>query len=172
MGDPRKSRKTYSTPAHPWQKARIEEEKVLMREYGLKNKKEIWKMNTLVKTFADQIKDSVTATSAQAKIETEQLITKLKNLALIKEDSTMDDILGLTTKNVLERRLQTLVFRKGMAKSIDQARQFITHGHIKIGESKVTRPSFLVSKAEEDHISFIARSALASIEHPERGEAT
>ena len=45
MGDPRKTRKKYDTPQHPWQKERMDQESVFLKEYGLKNKKEIWKMN-------------------------------------------------------------------------------------------------------------------------------
>ena len=40
MGDPRKLRKKYYPPSHPWQKIRIDEEKILMKDYGFKNKKE------------------------------------------------------------------------------------------------------------------------------------
>ena len=41
MGNPKRHRKKYSTPAHPWQRARIEEERELSKEYGFKNKKEM-----------------------------------------------------------------------------------------------------------------------------------
>jgi len=56
MGDPRKIRKKYQTPSHPWIKSRIDEEKVLTREFGTKNKKEIWKMETVLKNFKTQSK--------------------------------------------------------------------------------------------------------------------
>ena len=46
MGQPRKSRKKYNTPPHPWNAERIKNENKLMTKYGLKNKKEMpeeWK---------------------------------------------------------------------------------------------------------------------------------
>ncbi|MFH1133234.1 MAG: 30S ribosomal protein S4 [Nanoarchaeota archaeon] len=168
MGDPRKPRKKYTTPAHPWQSARIEEERGLVKEYGLVNKREVWRMRSKVKKFADQIKSLVTARSAQAKRERDQLMRKLLGYGLVKENATMDDILGLTTKDIMERRLQTLLFRKGMAKTVKQARQFIVHGHVKIGDRKITSPCYIVTKAEEGNISFLAVSPLSSSEHPER----
>ncbi|MBU0979560.1 MAG: 30S ribosomal protein S4 [Nanoarchaeota archaeon] len=170
MGDPKKARKKYATPSHPWQKGRIEAEKVLTKEYGLKNKREIWKMGSMVKTFISHIKSS--AYTEQAKKERQQLLRKLQGLGLIKEEATMDDILSLTVKDIMERRLQTLVFRKGLARSIGQARQFIVHGHIKVGDNKVTEPSYLVKSVEEGHIGFITKSSLSSSDHPERGVAT
>ncbi len=39
MGQPRKSRKKYNTPPHPWNAERIKNENKLMTKYGLKNKK-------------------------------------------------------------------------------------------------------------------------------------
>ncbi|MEM3608734.1 MAG: 30S ribosomal protein S4, partial [Candidatus Bathyarchaeia archaeon] len=79
-----------------------------------------------------------------------------------------DDVLDLTIEDVLERRLQTIVFRKGLAKTIHQARQLITHGHIAIGKQKVTVPSYLVSKDEEDQIVYAPKSAVANPNHPLR----
>ena len=46
MGSPKKQRKKYSKPSHPWQKARIEEEKALKKEYSFKNKKELIVFNS------------------------------------------------------------------------------------------------------------------------------
>ena len=73
MGDPKKIRKKYNTPMHPWEGKRIEEEKGLLREYGLKNKKEIWKMRAVLKGFSDQAKKLITATGVQAEKEKQQL---------------------------------------------------------------------------------------------------
>ena len=51
MGHPRKARKKYDTPPHPWNADRIKEENKLLQKYGLKNKKEIWKAETTVKRY-------------------------------------------------------------------------------------------------------------------------
>ncbi len=168
MGSPKHLRKRYATPSHPWQKVRIEQEKVILQEYGLKNKKEIWRMDSLLRRFKQQAKSLIARTDAQSKKEEKQLIDRLVKLNLVKENAKMDDILGLDIKNVMDRRLQTQVFSKGFARSTKQARQFITHGHVMIGEKKITIPSYLVKQDEENIIRFDERSSLVSPEHPER----
>ncbi|MBW2970676.1 30S ribosomal protein S4 [Candidatus Woesearchaeota archaeon] len=155
MGDPKRHRKKYSTPVHPWQKARIEDEKQLIEEYGLKNKREIWKMVSKLKSFSKQAKSLVARTSTQGEREKQQLMSRLQSLNLLPEDADLDDVLGLETKDIMERRLQTIVFRKGLAKSMNQARQFIVHGHILIGERKLTAPSYLVKKDEENEVALV-----------------
>ena len=67
-----------------------------------------------------------------------------------------------------ERRLQTIVVKKGLARSVRQARQFITHGHIIIGENKITAPNYMVNSDEELMITFSQNSRLHSEDHPER----
>ena len=168
MGDPRKARKKYRTPSHPWRKERLEEENKLAIEYGLKNKEEIWKMDSLLSNITNQSKKLVTLISGQAEKEKLNLIKKLKSLGLLKENQGFEDILNLNIKNIMERRLQTLVHRKGLAKTMKQSRQFITHYHIMVGNKRITSPAYLVKVEEESKISFTGKSALASVDHPER----
>ena len=168
MGDPKKARKKYKTPSHPWQKNRIEEELVIAIEYGLKGKKEIWKMGTILKNIKNQSKKLVKQTTAQSEKEKQQLISRLKNKGFIDQSATYDDILNITIKNILERRLQTLVHRKGFARTMRQARQFIVYGHISAGDKKITSPSYLVTISEEPTIQFAQNSPLSSQDHPER----
>ena len=168
MGDPRKVRKKYSTPTHPWQKERIEEEIELLNSYGLKNKKEIWKTRTFLKKFTQQAKKLVAASGAQAELEKSQLLTRLASLGIIEDSAHLEDVLTISQKDLMERRLQTLVFKKNLSRSLKQARQFITHRHILINDQLITAPSYLVTKAEEAKISFISSSALNSIDHAER----
>jgi small subunit ribosomal protein S4 len=168
MGDPRKIRKKYDTPIHPWQKERIEEEKRLISEYGLGKKREIWSMLTKLKNFKNQAKSLVSRIDAQAEVEKKQLLDKLVRLGLMKAEDTMDKVLGLEVDELLERRIQTVLVRKKLARSMKQARQFITHGHILIGNKKVTFPSYLVTLEEESKISFSGSSTLNREDHPER----
>ncbi len=168
MGDPRKQRRKYSGPQHPWNRARIEEEKVLVEEYGLKNKKDLWKMTSKLAKFKRQAKSLIAKQGKQAEYEKHLFLEKLQKLKLIGEGATMDDILSLSVKDLLERRLQTLLFRKGLARSVKQARQFITHGHVFIDEHKMNVPSYLVPVGLEETIIFSPRSALFDPEHPER----
>jgi len=170
MGDPRKQRKKYMTPSHPWQGDRIKEEKVLMRAYGLKTKAELWKMSTLLKKIKVQAKELISKENEEkAKKQKELFLKRLLKLGIITTvDIKLEDILGLDVKIMLDRRLQTVFFRKGLAKTITQARQFILHGHVMVNEKRLDVPSYLVPVAEESTIAFIPSSSLDSIDHPER----
>ena len=167
MGDPRRLRKKYSTPRHPWQRDRIEDERILIKEYGLKNKKELWKMSSLLRNFTNHAKRLANTTGPQAEREKEELLLKLKSMGLI-EGKDLNEVLSVTTNAVLERRLETIVFRMGKARSIAQARQFIVHEHILVNGKSISLPSYLVSKADEAAITFNPSSSLVSDEHPER----
>ncbi len=169
MGQTKRIRKKYQTPFHPWQRERILEEKEILREYGLKNKKEIWKYASKLRSARNQVKKIVAnIRSEQSAKEREQLMNKLLRYSIISKDSKIEDILDLKVKDFLERRLQTLVFRNGFARSTNQARQFIVHGHISVDGKKVTAPSFLVSKNEESKIKFNPISSISKADHPER----
>ena len=172
MGDPRKPRKKYMGPRHPWEKARIDMEKELMRTYGFKNKKELWKMSSLLKAFFDRAKTYAAIDNPQYKKEEKQLFERLNGLGLLQGDNSLDSILGIELKDILERRLQTLVYKKGFARSMKQSRQFITHGHITVNGKLITSPSFLVSLSEEATIAYTSTSALSDETHPERNVET
>ena len=170
MGDPRRLTKKYSTPKHPWQKGRIEAEKVIETDYGTKNKKEIWKMNSILKHFQEGAKKaSALNMGEQMKKEFTQLLGRAKNLGILPQDAnTIDAILSLSLNDVMGRRLQTLVYKKGLARSPKQARQFIVHEHIIVGGRRVNVPSYIVPLSEEETLSFDPKSSLAQEDHPER----
>jgi small subunit ribosomal protein S4 len=86
------------------------------------------------------------------------------------ETDSVDDVLGLDVTDVLERRLQTVVYRKGLANTTSQARQFVSHGHVTVDGRRVTRPSKKVTVAEEGAIEFDENSPLTDELHPERAE--
>lgn len=156
-------------PSHPWQKDRIDTEKRLKRDYGFKNKKEIWKMNSRLKGMQAQAKRLAAARGKQAEKETEQLLVRLQRLGLLTgENATLDAVLGLQVENVLDRRLQSVVTKLGLAHTMKQARQFITHRHITVNGVPVTFPSKLVTVEEENNIGFLERSPLVNDMHPER----
>ena len=167
MGDPRKIKNKYKTPIHPWEKIRLEVERPLMKQYGLTNKKELWKFDSKIKNFKDSAKRLVASSSDQAVLERKQMFDKLRSYGLINSEA-LDDVLGLGVESMLDRRLQTIVFKKGFARSIKQARQMITHKHIIVNGRKVTAPSYLVRLSEEDSVSFYPSSNFSSDDHPER----
>ncbi len=152
MGDPRKHRRKYETPLRPWDKKRIEEEVEIMKKYGLRRKNEIYKAESILRKFRRNAREL--AARKNEKLEKE-LIGRLHRLGLVDKDATLDDVLSLTLEDILNRRLQTLVFKKGLAKTPKQARQFIVHGHVKVNKVKIKWPSFLVPKDLEDTIQLV-----------------
>ncbi len=168
MGDPRRIGQKYSKPRHPWQLQRLEEERVLVKDYGLKNKKEIWKLKSMLKRFTDQASHLIAATGTQADKEKQQLFQRLQRLGLLGTQPQLDNVLDLTLTSFLDRRLQTIVFRKGLARTALQARQFIGHRHILVNGQAVTIPSYLVLTSEEPTITFLPTTSLAQETHAER----
>ncbi len=168
MGDPKKQRKKFSKPYHPWQKDRIDAEKELLRQYGMKRKNEVWKVDSMLKKFLHRAKTIIGERTLQSETEKSQLLGRLHLLGLLKKDSKVEDVLNLTLKDLLERRLQTLVCRKKIANSMPQARQLITHEHIAIGSKRITAPSYLVSIEEEPRI-VLARPIQLSAPKEEKG---
>jgi len=159
MGDPKKPRKKWEGPNHPWIKERLEREQLLLGKYGLRNKREIWIAETYVRKLRHQARSLLALPPAERAAREKALFERVRAFGFLeKENMTIDDILGLTVENYLERRLQTIVFKKGLARTIYQARQLIVHGHIAIGGRRVTSPGYMVKKSEEDLIDFYPTS--------------
>ncbi len=172
MGDPKFFRRTYDTPKHPWEATRMEEERKLLAKYGLKNKRELWKAQSILRRIRRQARDlqaRLRADEPQAQRETAQLLGRLGRLGVLPVGSpTLDDVLALTTEDLLRRRLEWIVFTKGLGPTPNGARQIIVHGHLSIGEHKVTRPGYLVRSSEEMGIAYAPSSPLLSDDHPVR----
>ncbi len=172
MGDPKFSRRSYDTPSHPWQGERIKAEVVLVNQYGLKNKTEVWKAQSVLRNFRKQSRElqaRLRSGDAQAKIEADALINKCSKIGVLPvEGATLNDILTLSEENILSRRLQTLVFEKGMASTVGQARQMIVHGHIFMNGHRVTIPGYIVTRYEESSIMYDPASPFNDEMHPMR----
>ncbi len=168
MGTIKKPNRKYATPSHPWQRLRLDEERKLVSQYGFKNKKEAWKAAYILKGFKNQAKRLIANMTRQGELEKKQLISRLKRYGLADDGTKMEGVLNLNINDIMNRRLQSIVHKNNLARSIKQARQFIIHGHIFVDARKVTAPSYLVIKSEEDKIIFDPASSLASAEHPER----
>jgi small subunit ribosomal protein S4 len=168
MGDPRKPHKAFQTPRHPWRKDQLEEELHLVGDYGLRNKRELRRHETdlsqirgIARTLLGQEEE------ARAQLE-RQYLTSLARRGILPESATVDNILDLNVKDLMERRLQTIVYRSGLAKSIHQARQFVIHGHISVAGDIVTVPSYVVHRDLESRIAFHQTSPLSNAQHPAR----
>lgn len=173
MGFPGKKRKSYDTPKHPWQAARMATEVELLKKYGLRNKKELWKAVSILRRYRADARrilaeSAETELTGHLKTESDQILARLIRFSVLPSDANIDDILALQTEVILERRLQTQVYRLGLARTPKQARQFITHGHIAVNGQKATVPGMLISKAEEMQIDYYGNSPLTSESHAER----
>ena len=171
MGDPKFSRRKYDTPSHPWQALRIKEENEILKKYGLKNKTEVWKAQSYLRRLRHQARElqaRIRTKDPQAEKEFHSLIKRVANLAMLPDNAVLDDVLALNLEAVLGRRLQTLVYQKGLAGTLTQSRQMIVHGHIGIGGRKVRVPGYMVTKMESDGIGYGEGSPYTSELHPMR----
>jgi len=171
MGKPKFQRKKYDGPLHPWKETRIKSERDLMKKYGLKNHREVWKAKTLLRKYRRQARvllGKIGGLDPQTKRESDQLLLHLTRMSILPDNSDLDDVLALDTEIILSRRLQTLVYHRGFANTVDHARQLVSHGHIAIGNKKVTIPGYIVEKNEENQIAYTAKSPLNAMSHPAR----
>ena len=139
--------KRYSRPRKPFDKQRIEEENKIAEEFGLKNKREIWKAEAAVGRLRRRAKKLITA-SAEKQGE---LFNKLKEMGL--KVTSIPEVLALQKSDWMQRRLQTIVMKKKLAKTPKQARQMIAHKLVMIDGNIVNQPSYIVTVEEENKIS-------------------
>ena len=168
MGHPKFSRPKFDTPKHPWKRARIDEEHDISARHGLKNMKEIWKARSQLRRMRQQamkLIGKVDASHPHWMKEKDDLLQSLIRKGILSEESTIDDILTLNVEDILNRRLQARVYAKGLASSMKQARQLVTHGHITVAEQKITIPSYAISREEEELIAYHLSSKLNNESH-------
>jgi len=172
MGDPRKLRNKYERPKKLWDVDRLKEEKGLKAEFGLRSMRELWRATAELKKYRREARRLLSITEEERAGDAKKILNKLARLGILKEGAVIDDVLSLEVRVMLERRLQTMVLRKGLARTTAQSRQLITHGFIAIGPKKVTRPGYIVTLNEEAMISHskpIDLSVKGAEEKPEAG---
>ncbi|SEO69998.1 small subunit ribosomal protein S4 [Halogranum amylolyticum] len=168
-----KNTKSYETPNHPFQGERIAQEADLLGRYGLKNKKELWKAQSQLRDFRREARRLLGEAQGDidlAEQEGSEFVARLRRLGILGEEDDISAVLSLDVTDLLERRLQTVAYRKGLANTPNQARQFISHGHVTVDGARVTVPSKKVEVSEEDTVSFDENSELADELHPARAE--
>lgn len=167
MGDIKKKRKLFSRPKKLFDRARMDEENVLVKRYGLKNKREIWKAKTAVSKLRRRAK----ALIGKELEEQQKFFDKLNKMGMKITD--VSDVLALTEENLFERRLQTVLFKKKMANTVKSARQLIVHKNVLVDGKVVNVPSFIVTKDLEDKISLKEKKVkVKKVEAPVEAEAT
>ena len=145
----KKLKKQYETPSEAYDEDRIEQEKELMDEYGLRNKREVYKAESELRGLRRQARKAVAADDNK---QIQPLLDRAHNLGLIRENGSIEDVLSLKSQEILERRIQTAVERKGYAETVNEARQLIVHGHIYINDQQVTVPGYLLTQEEERNL--------------------
>lgn len=170
MGDPKKLRKQYSKPRKTWDKARMDKERKLVELYGLKNKREIRKIESLLRRKRESAKKLLSLGKEDKVKKEKELIDSLEIIGILRKDAAADDVLGLGIEDFMERRLQTLVWRKNLAKTVKQARQAIVHGHIAINRKKIDVPGYLVRKSEENAIGYFKKKLILEPKVKEKKE--
>jgi len=165
MGDPRFQRKKYKTPRHPWEGLRIKEENELIREFGLRNKKEIWKSEAILNKWREQAKRIMSMPAEEKEKEQKILLGTIRKLGILDEQADLDSVLTLTVRDILERRLQTVIYKLALARTPRQARQFIVHRKITVNGTKIDSPSAMIKLA--DKVRFIPGFSLKFVKKKE-----
>jgi small subunit ribosomal protein S4 len=145
----KKLKKQYETPSEGWSEERIQEEDRLIEEYGLKNKKEIYKAQSQLRDLRREARDLVSEGDEE---EQQELIERVHKLGLVRGDAELEDILTLSATDFLDRRLQTAVNRRGYSDTAKEARQMVVHGHVYVDGQKVNVPGYLLTQEEENNI--------------------
>ena len=147
MGHPKKSRKILKRPKRPYDKERITREKKVLKEFGLRRKKEIWRAESLLRDFRRRARELLAKPDEKKQKE---LFDRLNKLGFSVQ--SLDNVLSLKLESVLSRRLQTVVYKRGLAKTLKEARQMIVHRHVLINDKKVWYPNYLVQVDEESNV--------------------
>ena len=145
-------RRSWTRPRSHWSVELIEREAKITKQYGLRRKREIRVAEQFLRAFRGRARSLIAL-----KDEREEgiIVNKAVKLGLLPAgEASLDSILALTVTDLLERRLQTLVFKRGMAKSIKHARQLIVHGFVSVKGRRMPFPAYTVPAEAEDSISW------------------
>ena len=142
---PRRPHNKFERPKKPFDAITIKSEGDLIKKYGLKSRREVWKADFQIGNIRNLAKTLITAEEKDKKEFIERQAKK--GFAV----STIQDVLGLNKEDFLKRRLESVVSTKfGITPRL--ARQLITHKHIKIGEKMIKAPSHLTTVEEEANL--------------------
>ena len=159
-------KKTSKTPRKPFDKDRLINELITVGKFGLRNKREVWRVQLTLAKLRKAARELLTLDERDPRrlFEGDALIRRIVKLGLLKEDQRkLDYVLGLTLDQFMERRLQTVVCnKKNLAKSVHHARVLIRQRHIAVGKQMVNIPSFMVRTSSENYISYAQSSVFVT----------
>jgi small subunit ribosomal protein S4 len=161
----KRKHKTYSRPKRPFDKVRILEEEKIKEEFGLKNKREIWKADAKIKSIREKAKKLISADEK----EKQAFFERLKKIGF--KVNSISDVLSLDKRDYLKRRLQTVLVEKHMANTPKSARQLITHKKVLIEGNAVNSPSFVVPVNLENKISLKKSKEKKKVEKENKEES-
>ena len=171
MGDPRRPRRTYSTPRSPWRSDQLAQELYLLGSYGLRNKRELWRAQSQLSSIRKQARHLLAASEVVRAREEGKLIDSLLKKGLLQSGMILDDVLSLSVEDMLSRRLQTVIYKRGSAVSPMQARQLIVHRHVKIGDRVVSVPGYHVTAEDEKKIQLTGGIGTPKLAEPRQEAA-
>ncbi len=168
----KKLKKQYETPEEGWSQERISREDELIEDYGLKNKREVYKAQSQLRNLRREARKLAASENER---ERQELLKKVNDLGLVRKDAELGEILSLSVTDILDRRLQTAVNRRGMSDTVKHARQLVTHGHVYIGGERTTIPGYLLTQEEEKQVEVIIpentdEETKETVEEEETGE--
>merc|ERR1712028_208943 len=155
--------KTSKTPRRAYDKERLDSELKMIGTYGLKNKREIWRNGLILSKVRAVARNLLTMDEKDPRriFEGQALMRRMIRYGILDEDKQrLDYVLSLSIENFMDRRLQTLVFKRALAKSIHHARVLIRQRHIRVGRQIVNVPSFMVRVESEPHLEFALNSPM------------
>jgi len=153
--------RTVRTPRRPYEKERIDNELQIVGKYGLKNKREVWRVQLTLARIRKAARELLTLAENDPRrvFEGRALMNRMFKMGLLNEgENKLDYVLGLTVQKFMERRLQTVVYKKQLARSIHHARVLIRQRHFRVGKQLVNIPSFMVRVKSEKNIDFAPTS--------------
>ncbi|KAA8645722.1 hypothetical protein EYZ11_001264 [Aspergillus tanneri] len=153
---PRVYSKTYKVPRRPFESARLDSELKVVGEYGLRNKREVWRVQLTLSKIRRAARELLTLDEKDPKrlFEGNALIRRLVRIGVLDESRMkLDYVLALRVEDFLERRLQTCVYKLGLAKSIHHARVLIKQRHIRYG-----KPLFFIAYPEVCFVNLLENS--------------
>ena len=148
----KKLKKQYETPNEGWNQERIDFEDQLSEKHGLKNKREVYKAQSQLRDFRRQARKLA---ASEDETQRQEFLSRVNRLGLIRKDDNLEEVLSLNVEDILNRRLQTAVDRKGLTDTANEARQHVVHGHVYVDGQRVTVPSYLLTQEEEKEVELI-----------------